>query len=247
MTTTNIGHVVANSLLMVANLLSHQSATKVTKVTVPELTQTNSSALILDCEFSVPDENFVLQWLFNGERPPVYEWRPNTEPVVVDLLRDRLDVQYKAADSPAVGRRSLRILRPGPELSGDYTCLVRSDAGAEDHATKTVLVFSPEHEFVLAIDYAEEFEVNCIARGLYPQPTLVLERNREQIPKQEQRIWRNGSSYDARGRAALAPSSLRDGDRLACRLLLPPAGYSAVREQVFRWGALVLCLELNFI
>ncbi|XP_011563979.3 uncharacterized protein LOC105393862 [Plutella xylostella] len=178
MTTTNIGHVVANSLLMVANLLSHQSATKVTKVTVPELTQTNSSALILDCEFSVPDENFVLQWLFNGERPPVYEWRPNTEPVVVDLLRDRLDVQYKAADSPSIGRRSLRILRPGPELSGDYTCLVRSDAGAEDHATKTVLVFSPEHEFVLTIDYAEEFEVNCIARGLYPQPTLVLERNR---------------------------------------------------------------------
>ncbi|XP_047995108.1 uncharacterized protein LOC125233230 [Leguminivora glycinivorella] len=215
----------ANGFLFVANMLN---TVTIDKLVVPDLVQAGNVA-ILDCQYTVLDDKFTLQWLFNGSE--VYEWRPGTKPSVGGILDGRLDVDYKVSNGSNREHHPLRIVQATPELSGDYTCRIRHDSGANASITATMLVFSPESEFVLDVQHDgannNTLNIRCIARGLYPQPDLTLEYNHSPVA-QQQRVWRSGGLFSAETYTRLRA---RRG-RAVCRLQLPLAGYAAMRSYV---------------
>lgn len=56
------------------------------------------------------------------------------------VLRGRLNLEYQASMDANSRYRALHIIKPGPDLSGDYTCSV-STFQSEDVRTKKMLVF----------------------------------------------------------------------------------------------------------
>lgn len=71
---------------------------KIDKVILPDVIQSGApEGAVLDCLYSVNTSQFTLQWLFNDSNVPVYEWKPNTEPVVGELLEGRIDLTYRAS------------------------------------------------------------------------------------------------------------------------------------------------------
>ncbi|XP_063626901.1 uncharacterized protein LOC134798411 [Cydia splendana] len=225
MVASEMGRSFANGFLFVANMLN---TVAIDKLVVPELVQAGN-ATILDCHYSVLDDKFTLQWLFNGSE--VYEWRPGTAPKVSDMLEERLDLDYKVSNVSTRQQRSpLRIVQAAPELSGDYTCRIRHDSGANASQTATMLVFSPESEFVLDVQPEGDnntLNIRCMARGLYPQPDLTLEYNHSPVA-QQQRVWRSGALFSAETSTRVRAHR----GRAVCRLQLPLAGYAAMRSYV---------------
>lgn len=70
----------------------------VDKVILPDVIQSGTpEGAVLDCLYTVNTSQYTLQWLFNNSDVPVYEWKPNTEPVVGELLDGRLDLTYRAS------------------------------------------------------------------------------------------------------------------------------------------------------
>lgn len=61
------------------------------------------------------------------------------KPQGLGVLKDRLDLDYRASRDENSIHRALNILRAGPDLSGDYTCSV-STLQSEDIRTKSMLV-----------------------------------------------------------------------------------------------------------
>ena len=53
------------------------------------------------------------------------------------ILKGRLDLEYTTSNGT---QSALHIIQPGPDLSGDYTCVV-STFTSEDRKTKRMLVF----------------------------------------------------------------------------------------------------------
>lgn len=83
------------SILFIADILiSAANTMKIEKLVMPEVVQSNSSA-VLDCQYSVDDDLFTLEWFFN--ECLVYQWRPGTEHVVSGVLDGRLDSTYRAS------------------------------------------------------------------------------------------------------------------------------------------------------
>lgn len=55
------------------------------------------------------------------------------------ILKGRLNLEYTASKDTNSVHRALHIIEPGPDLSGNYTCLV-STFRSEDRKTKRMLV-----------------------------------------------------------------------------------------------------------
>ncbi|KAI5633162.1 hypothetical protein NE865_14114 [Phthorimaea operculella] len=223
-------------------LIALTDSVKIEKIIVPEVIQSGtSSGAILDCIYSNVSNQFTLQWLFNDQQPPVYEWSPRKSPKVSGILDGRLDLTYRpsVSDSLSEQRRALRIVSLGPELSGNYTCRIL-DQGKEARLNKSMLVFSPEQDITLEFRRKSwEVDIICTASGVYPQPELVLELNSAIIAKQQLRLWRNeGILFDAESTAALnyPPASRDRVDQITCRLHIPQAGYTAIKKELIYLG-----------
>lgn len=86
-----------NTLCIISDFLT-LNAVKIEKVILPDVIQSHApEGAILDCLYTVNSSQFTLQWLFNNSDVPVYEWKPNTEPVVGELLEGKLDLSYRAS------------------------------------------------------------------------------------------------------------------------------------------------------
>lgn len=56
------------------------------------------------------------------------------------MLRDKLNLEYKASDDERTMHRALHIPETGAELTGEYTCVV-STFSEEDRMSKKMIVF----------------------------------------------------------------------------------------------------------
>lgn len=61
----------------------------------------------------------------------------------------QLDLTYKVSRNPYTQHRALRILSPGTELTGNYTCVI-STFLAEDERTKPMTIFGKY--YLLAVE-----------------------------------------------------------------------------------------------
>lgn len=117
---------------------------KIQDLKVPEITKQGSS-VILDCDYSLEEtdqKGLVVKWFFNEEPFPVYQWIPGskTSPQGLGVLKDKLNLDYKASSDENTMHRALHILNPSVELSGEYTCVVSSFHN-EDKQSKKMVVF----------------------------------------------------------------------------------------------------------
>lgn len=119
-------------------------------------------------------------------------------------------------------------------------CIVKNTV-SEARERGNMLVFSPQHE--LALDWHNEWDheshhhevqITCLARGVFPQPNLMLEKGHVPVDSQEQKIWRSGDGglFDTKTVAKYRHIELRNTERFTCRLEIPDAGYVAINEKI---------------
>jgi len=121
-------------------------AVQITNLRVPSTVQNGSKDVILDCEYNLHPkeieerEDPVVKWFFRSKPGPVYQWIPGSKPKDLDILKGRLDLEYRASVNPSMAYRALRILRPTTDLSGEWKCMV-STFSSEDFMVKKMVVF----------------------------------------------------------------------------------------------------------
>lgn len=118
---------------------------KIQELKVPEVAK-QGNAVILDCDYSLEDSldqsGLVVKWFFNDQPIPVYQWIPGSQkgPIGLGVLKDKLNLNYKASTDEKTMHRALHIPKPSVDLSGEYTCVV-STFRTEDKQTKRMVVF----------------------------------------------------------------------------------------------------------
>lgn len=116
-------------------------------ITVPVAVQNNSEVpVILDCNYSVrpDDQELVVKWFLDGDI--VYQWIPTQIPQSLGILKDRLDITYKATDDPKTAYRAMKIVNVTSEIAGEYKCFVSTFAD-EDYSSKKLTVFGNRINF----------------------------------------------------------------------------------------------------
>ncbi|XP_065159843.1 selection and upkeep of intraepithelial T-cells protein 1-like [Atheta coriaria] len=226
-------------ILIIGIVVQAGDGVKINKLKVPKLIKHGSPSVILDCDFTLEDsdEEPVVKWFFNNDRTLVYQWIPGKRPQDSGILKGRLKLEYKASEDPNCLHRALYILQPGPDLSGNYTCLV-STFQSEEIRTKSMLVYVPGKNLALKVLYSNmEFtKVECRAEGAFPRPELVLrlpeygEINDTQIDIKQQ-----GLLYDVTATATI-PTPPHPTD-VSCVLNIPGANYTMTQETVIFPGS----------
>lgn len=112
----------------------------------PAVKNNSGQAAILDCNFSfrTDDADLELKWLLNDKI--VYRWTPDRAPQVMGILKDRLDLQYKATEEPQSAYRAMKIINPTTDVSGEYKCVV-STSTDEDFSMRNMTVFGTSLTF----------------------------------------------------------------------------------------------------
>lgn len=110
---------------------------QVTRISVPstyvldESSLGKSKPLILDCEYEVePDETgLVIKWFLNGF--PVYQWIPNSKPLALSGMKNKIDTTYEASKDGRQKFRAMSITQPSWNMTGDYTCSVQTFSSSD--------------------------------------------------------------------------------------------------------------------
>lgn len=91
---------------------------------VPQSVQNGTEeSVLLDCDYTLENDDkggLVVKWFFNKGNSPVYQWIQGNKPVALGILRDRLDLKFKASLDKYETYRALKIIRPTTELTGEW-------------------------------------------------------------------------------------------------------------------------------
>ncbi|XP_067012261.2 uncharacterized protein [Anabrus simplex] len=224
---------------------------QITDLRVPPAVRNGSGGALLDCEYSLrqeelkPDSGLVIKWFFNNEPAPVYQWIPGQKPQEMGVLRGKLNLGYRATDHRATMHRALYILNPTTELSGEYKCFV-STFKDEDFMTKKMVVFVPQESLELTDrrPSTESVNLSCRAQGVYPEPKMALYKNGDQEKGKVSldKVWvrtvpRDGV-YDITASTLLDESTLESPTIFDCELKIPEANYMVKKSIVYYAGSL---------
>ncbi|GLV37413.1 uncharacterized protein CBL_10621 [Carabus blaptoides fortunei] len=201
---------------------------KIKELRVPEVTR-HGSAVVLDCDYTLNEsaDNSGL-------------WIPGTKkPQGLGVLRDKLNLEYRASDDERTMHRALHIPETGAELTGEYTCVV-STFSEEDRMTKKMIVFVPEKNLHVrqGRNSLGGWSVTCSAEGVFPKPELSIRMSHEELNGTNVETHRNQETglYDISAVAALPDGGPEAPVEFACELRLPDANYTVRREAVFYPG-----------
>ncbi|XP_041973338.1 uncharacterized protein LOC121729022 [Aricia agestis] len=228
-------------------VLQYAHSLRITSVRIPEVLQHGSRApLTLDCDFVTDNvTGLVVQWFRDGREHLVYQWIPPNPPQALGILRDKLDLSYKASNNPHTWHRALRVRSPEPELTGNYTCVV-STFLAEDERTRPMTIFVPERRFDMVLDRLSDGYLNviCAAEGMYPAPELTIIAAGRPLNSKSSVTLSHGR-YTALTSAVVSMDSLPPAVEMKCDLQVPLANYYSMRRDVFYRDPPVLSRELS--
>lgn len=216
---------------------------KIKELRVPEVTR-HGSAVVLDCDYtlneSADNSGLVIKWFLNNQTRPVYQWIPGTKkPQGLGVLRDKLNLEYKASDDERTMHRALHIPETGAELTGEYTCVV-STFSEEDRMSKKMIVFVPEKNLHVrqGRNSLGGRSVTCSAEGVFPKPELSIRMSHEELNGTNVEAHRNKETglYDISAVATMPDGGPEAPVEFACELRLPDANYTVRREAVFYPG-----------
>jgi len=224
-------------LYLVVIFLDIIKGVRINKLQVPEVAQLGNP-VVLDCDYSweeTKDEGLVVKWYFNEERIPVYQWIATQKPQVLGILKGRLNLEYSVSQDKNSKHRALHITKPGPDLSGDYTCLV-SSFNNEDRRTKSMLVFVPEKNLDLRQERIgdETLQVLCSAEGVFPKPDMSLLMGNSEVNGSVVTVEERAGLFDIRARANIP--ALVSPEEFSCELRIPKANYTVRKEAVYYPG-----------
>ena len=95
----------------------------------------------MDCMYDLrPDESgFVLKWLLDGN--PVYQWIPPKRPQAISFFKTRADPTYEVDGGASLERyRSLNIVRPEFNMTGEFTCSVQTFQSSDKRSAKLQII-----------------------------------------------------------------------------------------------------------
>lgn len=215
---------------------------KINELRVPEVIRHGTAAL-LDCDYTLEDSvdhtGLVVKWFFNDQSRPVYQWIPGAKkPQGLGVLKNKLNLEYRASSDERTMHRALHILHPSAELSGEYTCVVSTFVN-EDKQTKRMLVFVPERSLLLRHGKTEDGSPNvaCTAEGVFPQPEMTVRMAHEEVESKTVLRREGDGLYDISAVATLPDGAMDVPTEFACELRVPAANYTVRRESVYYPGS----------
>ncbi|XP_064093711.1 uncharacterized protein LOC135206253 [Macrobrachium nipponense] len=163
--------------ILVIPLIGVVRSVTIVRLTVPEVVQTNSTAVVLDCDYEVEEWErlgLVLKWYIDGVHL-VYQWIPPGVPQAAGVLNGRVNTTFRASSEPWEAHRAIYIPYPDSTLSGRYSCTV-STFEDEDTSSAPMLVWTPAKHVDLKYWRPSEHLVNitCFASAVAPKPAFTL-------------------------------------------------------------------------
>lgn len=115
---------------------------KINAVNIPKLVRDGTEEpTVLDCDYEMgrsSNTGLTIKWYIGQDL--LYQWLHGTAPQASDEFRKFVDVSYRASDDPDTMYRAVKLLRPEPDLSGEYRCVVFTHDD-EDEAQGRMLVY----------------------------------------------------------------------------------------------------------
>ncbi|XP_022917622.1 uncharacterized protein [Onthophagus taurus] len=209
------------------------SAVKINSLQVPEAIRLGFP-VVLDCDYTIEEEaadGLVVKWYFNKTQVPIYQWIPTRRPQDFGILKGRLNLEYSASKDINSVHRALHIMKPGLDLSGEYTCSVSTFNG-EDVKSKKMLVYAPQKNIELKQTLIDEtVQVSCIAEGVYPAPNMTLLAGNSLVNDSVVTVQERGGLYNIKASGNV--SVLDAPEEFSCELHIPQANYSVRIEAVY--------------
>ncbi|XP_048481110.1 uncharacterized protein LOC105387157 [Plutella xylostella] len=221
-------------LLKLTIVLQCVNSVRITSMRVPEVIQYGTDAVTLDCEYAADNvTGLVVQWFLADRSRPVYQWIPPQRPQALGLLKNKLDLTHRVSQNPYTQHRALRITSPGPELTGNYTCVV-STFLAEDQRTRPMTVFVPEKRFDMIQDRLEDGWLNiiCSVEGVFPRPEIIIMAGNRPLNTKTS-INLISSRYTAVASALVRVVALPPTVELLCDMQVPLANYVSRKRDIF--------------
>ncbi|XP_072942096.1 uncharacterized protein [Epargyreus clarus] len=222
-------------LLRLTVVLQYVYSVRIVNTRIPEVLQYGTKdAITLDCDYVLSNvTGLVIKWFYMDRSHQVYQWIPPHKPQALGILRNKLDLTYKVSQDPYTQYRALRILSPGTELTGNYTCVI-STFLAEDERTRPMTIFVPETRFDMIQDRLQDGFLNiiCSVEGVFPMPELViLAGNRPLNAKSSVKLI--DGRYTALTTAVVKIDSLPPTVEILCDMQVPLANYFSRKRDIF--------------
>ena len=124
--------------------LSGVRTVRIVDLAVPSTVLNGSvQSIVLDCVYVLENNTasgLVVKWYHNRSPAPIYQWIPGYPPQAFGLLRGHVNLGHVISNDRQMRHRAIQLLRPRPELSGEFTCKVSTWSGL-DTATKRMTIY----------------------------------------------------------------------------------------------------------
>lgn len=98
--------------------------------------------VVLDCEYDLENttsNGLVIKW-FTNNNELAYQWIYGRQPLAGEVVREYIDLTYKASDDPYTEYRAMKLNKPTIDLTGHYTCVI-STFEDEQMANASMVVY----------------------------------------------------------------------------------------------------------
>lgn len=155
-------------------------AVKIREIRVPstyllDRSEGDPPPIHMDCMYDLrPEESgFVLKWLLDGN--PVYQWIPPKRPQAIAFFKTRVDPTFEMEGDSLQKYRSLNIIRPAFNMTGEFTCSVQTFQSSDSRASR-LQVIVPDRDFQLSYKCCDQGHVliKCTTSGVFPKPKLTI-------------------------------------------------------------------------
>lgn len=104
----------------------------------------------MDCMYDLaPGESgFVLKWLLDGN--PVYQWIPPKRPLAIAFFKTRADPTFEMEGDSLERFRSLNIIRPEFNMTGEFTCSVQTFQSSDKRSAKLQII-GESSDYIISI------------------------------------------------------------------------------------------------
>ncbi|KAF7279927.1 hypothetical protein GWI33_006598 [Rhynchophorus ferrugineus] len=237
----------------------HLEGIQINYVEVPTAVRNDSNrSAILDCNYSIRpgDTELTVKWYLNDDL--IYQWIPPQNPQSLGILKDNIDLNYKASDDPKTVYRAIKINNPTTQIAGEYKCVV-STLADEDFSMKNMIVFEPETKMVIKKKMDNKYvNFSCLATDVYPSPKLLLYKdiknnfhNKVRLSIVEWDIKKNPDN----GKFSIfiigtdRVSELQPGSLIHCELKIPGTGYVKLKTLLYYPDTFIIrngCADKSF-
>lgn len=134
---------------------------KIKEIQVPDFVQNGTTVpVVLDCDYTLDEKEdprgLTVKWFFDEHPTPVYQWAYGYKPQASGQLSGRVNLEYRASKEEIKVNRSIHIINPTYDLSGNYRCQVATFQN-EESRSKNMTIYG---KFKLKLTYCDRFKLS---------------------------------------------------------------------------------------